>query len=118
MTATEIVIKRTGMTQEDAEFYVEMAEEKVRAYLNLDPDADLTPYVYQISDIATLYWQKDQSISQTKWSLGYGRETFQEGSVKHTIATMTGSVIFSTYDEAVINVLQTLDGTDGMVEFL
>ena len=118
MTAVEIVMKRTGMSQEDAEFYVAMAEDKVRTYLHLEPDADISAYTYQIADIATLYWQKDQSTLQSKFSLGYSRESFQEGSVRHTQAAMTGSAIFASYDQAVIAVLDTLDGTAGEIIFM
>jgi len=118
MTAEEIVIKRTGMSQEDAEFYVGMAEQKVRTYLGLDDEADVSAYTFQIADIAVLYWQKDQSTLQSKFSLGYSRESFQEGSVRHTQAAMTGSAIFASYDAAVIAVLDTLDGTAGEIIFM
>lgn len=118
MTAKDIVIKRTGMSDEDADFYVGMAEAKVRSYLSLDNEADLSPYMFQVSDIAVLYWQKDQSTLQSRYSLGYGRESFQEGSVRHTTVTMTGEAIFATYDAAVTSVLETLDGMSGEVYFL
>lgn len=118
MTAQELVIKRTGMSQEDADFYVELASERVRTYLHLDSEADLSAYTFQIADIAVLYWQRDQSTVQSQATLGYNRESFQEGNVRHTIANMTGSAIYATYDEAVIAVLATLDGMDGIVTFI
>lgn len=118
MTVKEIVMKRTGMSSEDADFYIAMAQERVRSYLHLAPDADLSKYTFQLADIATLYWQKDQSTQQSSASLGYSRESFEEGAVKHTVANMTGSAIFATYDAAVTLVLETLDGTDGTVRFL
>lgn len=118
MTAKEILIKRTGMSSEDADFYIAMAEAKVRTYLNLDDEADLTKYTFQIADIATLYYQKDKSVKQSEASLGYSRESFQEGNVHHTIATMTGSAIFASYDAEVLDILSTLDGMGGIVQFL
>ena len=118
MTAKEILIKRTGMSSEDADFYIAMAEAKVRTYLNLDDEADLSKYTFQIADIATLYYQKDTSVQQSEASLGYSRESFQEGNVHHTIASMTGSAIFASYDAAVLDILSTLDGMDGIVQFL
>ena len=100
----EIMMKRTGVGEEDADFYIEMAETKVRTYLNLEPEADISKYSFQVADIATLYWQKDTSVHQSQVSLGYASESFQEGNVRHTTASMTGSAIFATYDAAVLDI--------------
>lgn len=118
MTVKEMVMKRTGMSSEDADFYIAMAQERVRSYLHLEPEADLSKYDFQIADISTLYWQKDQATYQAKGTLGYNRESFQEGNVRHTIANMTGEAIFSSYDSAILSVLETLDGSSGNVIFL
>lgn len=118
MTAKDIVIKRTGMSAEDAEFYVAMAEARVRAYLHLDNDADLSAYVFAVADIAVLYWQKDTSTQNSAAVLGYTSSSFSEGGVSRSNAGMTGAAIQSTYDAAIDDVLAGLNGAGGLVVFL
>lgn len=109
MTATEIVIRRTGMSQVDAEFYVAMAEARVRAYLNLEDGADLSSYTFAIADIGVLYWQKDQSVSNLSKSYGYSTESFSEGGVSTSHGLMNGATVQSTYDTAINDILAGLD---------
>lgn len=118
MTPIDIVIKRTGMSADDAAFYVAMAETRVRAYLKLDSEADVTEYTFQIADIAVLYWQKDTSTKNSEATLGYTSSSFSEGGVSRSNAGMTGAAIQSTYDAAINDVLAGLDGTGGLVVFL
>lgn len=111
MTAKEILIKRTGMSSQDADYYVEMAERRVCEYLSLtygDPSTDLSPYTFAVSDIATLYYQKDKSTIGLEGKYGYQSESFSEGAVKSSHGFMTGSVVYSTYDNAINNVLAGL----------
>lgn len=117
MTATEMVIKRTGMSAEDATYYVEMAERRVCEYLGLDyedPTTDLSPYTFGIADIATLYYQKDQSSLALAGSYGYSSESFSEGAVRKSKTNWTGSYVYSTYDDAINRVLAGLQ-TNGVV---
>ena len=118
MTAIEIVERRTEMGTADATFYVGLAEARVRSYLHLESDADVSAYTAQVVDIAVLLWQKDQSTKNTSSSLGYSRETFTEGGVSHSVASMNGSLILATYENAIVDVLNTLDGINGQVVFL
>lgn len=113
MTANDIVIKRTGMSADDAEFYCEMAEARIRAYLKLEDDADLSSYTFAIADIAVLYWQRDQSTSNLASTYGYSSESFSEGGVSKSHALMNGGSIQSVYDTAIDNVLLGLDGKTG-----
>jgi hypothetical protein len=111
MTAEEIVIKRTNMTAEDASYYVEMAGRRVCEYLGLDygsEETDLTGYTFAIADIATLYYQKDQSTIAMAGHYGYNTESFSEGSVRASYGVMTGGAIYSTYDDAINNILSGL----------
>jgi hypothetical protein len=117
MTANEIVIKRTGMSAGDATYYVEMAERRVCDYLGLtygDPLTDLSPYVFAVADIATLYYQKDKSTVALDGKYGYSTESFAEGAVKASHGVMSGSKVYLVYDEAINNVLAGLE-TKGVV---
>lgn len=118
MTAEEIITKRTDMSEEDAAFYVAMSEARVRAYLHLADDADVSAYTFQIADIAVLYWQKDTSTKQSTATLGYESTSFSEGGVSKSVSGMTGSAIQSMYDTAINDILAGLDGSAGMVVFL
>lgn len=118
MTAEQIVIRRTGMSQADAEFYVALAEQKIREYLHLDAEADLSPYLMSTADIAVLYYQKDESTKNVSSSYGYKTESFSEGGVSESHGTMTGADIQTTYDSAINDVLAGLDGTGGLVVFI
>lgn len=118
MTIQQIIIKRTGMSAEDAAYYEAIAEARVRAYLNLPDSADISAYKFQICDIAVLYWQKDQSTYQSSGSLGYSRQSFSEGGVSETNAVMNGNIIQSTYDSAINDVLASLKGETGIVRFI
>ena len=118
MTPSEIVIKRTGMSAEDAAFYVAMAEARIRAYLDLTTEDDLTAYTFQIADIAVLYWQKDTSTKNSEATLGYASQSFSEGGVSKSQSGMTGAAIQTAYDEAINGVLADLKGAAGLVVFL
>ena len=110
MTAVEIFTRRTGVTEEsDINFYIEMAEERIRSYLGLDSEADISSYVFATADIAVLYWQQDQSSTALTASFGYESESFQEGSVSHTIKSANGAGVYSTYGQAILDILKQLD---------
>lgn len=120
MTAIEIVMRRTGMSQEDAEFYVAMAEARIRSYLHLGDEADLSSYVFATADIAVLYYQKDQSNMNLSKSYGWNSESFTEGGVSTSHNLMNGATVQSTYDNAINDVLIGLDSDGGVsvVRFL
>lgn len=110
MTAVEIFTRRTGVTEEsDVDFYIEMAEERIRSYLGLEEDSDVSKYVFATADIAVLYWQQDQSSTAITSSFGYESESFQEGSVSHTIKSANGASVYSVYEQAILDVLGQID---------
>lgn len=117
MDVIEMIIRRTGMTREDALYYEAMAEERIKAYLN-DDDADMSKYPFQISDIAVLYYQRDTSNQNSAKTLGYSRETFREGAVSVEKAGMTGASVQYTYESAIDDVLLSLDGSAHVLRFL
>ena len=118
MTAKEIVQKRMPtMSEEDVDFYIDMAETRVRGYLG-DETADLAKYSLQIADIAILYYQKDTSNNNAAKTLGYSREVFREGAVSAEKAGMTGASVQSTYDKAIDDLLLNLDGTAHILRLL
>lgn len=111
-TALEMVMKRTGLSAEDATYYVTLAEARVRSYLGLQQTASLDNYALQIADIAVLYWQRDTSEANSGASLGYSSERFQEGQMSETHTAMTGSVIWQTYERGILDILHTLNADE------
>lgn len=107
-TALEMVMRRTGLSAEDASYYVTLAEARVRSYLGLRNNANIDDYVMQVADIAVLYWQRDTSDVNSGASLGYSSERFQEGQMSETHTTMTGSAIWATYERSILEVLHTI----------
>lgn len=120
MTAEQIFQKRTGASNEDTEYYIELADTRVMHYLSLDAGADLSPYMLQIADIAVLYYQRDTSEKNTQGALGYSSESFSEGGVSESHAVMNAKVVKDSFDSSIDEVLATLDqdpGTAGKVVF-
>ena len=118
MDAQTLIIKRTGMSSEDAAFYEEYAETAIRAKLNMEDGADLSKYLFQIVDLAVLYWQRDTATQNSSASLGYESVSHSEGSVSESVKSMQGSVLYSTYNDAINDLLNGLDNPNGMVRFL
>lgn len=117
MTAIDIVIKRTNMSESDAAFYVSMAEMKVRQYLDLDDTASLERYTFSIADIAVLYYQYDESSKNAGHSLGFSSHSFTEGSVSESVSMMTGAEVSSVYIAQIDDVLSQIS-QDRMVYFI
>lgn len=118
MDAKSIAIKRTGMSSDDADIYVAMAEARIRDYLDLPDDADMSAYTFATADIAVLYWQMDQSAQHASSFLGFESQSFSEGGVSRSQTAMTGADIRSTYEAAIVDVLAGLSGSRGKVVFL
>lgn len=108
MDAMDIVIKRTGMDETDADFYIAMAQERIKASIGDDAVNNLTAYKLAVADIAVLYYQMDTSVQQSSGMLGYSSQSYTEGDVKETVEGMTGSAIRSTYDADIQSVLDNL----------
>lgn len=118
MDVTSIVIRRSGMSPEDADVYIQMAEARVRQYLRMLSDADVSDYAYSVADIAVLYWQLDRATQQSSGALGYKSMSQSEGGVSRSVTAMTGAETLTTYEDAIRAVLADLDGTRGRVVFL
>lgn len=118
MDAKSIVIKRTGMTPDDADVYVGMAYDRIRAYLSLPAESDVSDYVFAAADIAVLYWQMDKATQQASAYLGYESRSISEGGVSVSQSAMSGADIRSTYEDSIVDVLSGLDGRRGKVVFL
>lgn len=108
ITAEAMVKRRTGASNDDVAYYVELADARIRAFLGLPNDADLTPYMLQEADIAVLYYQRDTSEQNTGASLGYTSESFSEGQMSESHAIMNGSIISANYETAILQVLQSI----------
>lgn len=118
MTALDIIKKRTGLEEEDAQYYEAMAEARIASYLNIE-GADLSIYMFQVADIAVLYFQQDTATQNSAMTLGYVSHSFSEGGVSETLTGATGQAIWDTYSRAIDDVLATLENSrTGVVRFL
>ena len=122
MSAIDIVKRRTGMSDDDAQFYCELAEAKVRAYLRLKNDADLSQYLPGIAEIAQVYWSQDQATANRTASGTYGvqSESFSEGGVSTSRTLIDGSKSVTDSDTAITRILESLvrHGGVSVVRFL
>lgn len=119
MTAIEILMRRSDISEEDAAYYVDMAESRVCLFLKIDKSsADISAYLFSIADIATLMYQMDASIKNTKSTLGYSSRSFSEGGVSTSGSGMTGADIRVTYESEINQILNNLDNNAGKVRFL
>lgn len=109
MTATEIVMKRTGVAEDEASYYVELAVLRICKFLKVEEIA-IQDYLFPVVDIATLLYQMDNSVKNSKSHLGYETNSFSEGGVSVSKKGMTGSDIRSKYDDAINDVLNDLGG--------
>lgn len=112
------VIRRTGMEEEDAEYYVAKARARI---LRRIPDIEWTEAVEDAAaDIAVLLWQRDVATRNTIASLGYSKESIKEGAISKSKSAMDGTLVRSTYEDDIDRIIRSLAGdhTDGKVKFL
>lgn len=123
MNAVQILIRRTGMSEEDAQFYYSIAEDLVMKHVRevegptcccCRKPSDLSRFSYQIMSIATLMWQEDKSNAQASAGLGYESISFQEGNVSRKETALTGSYIRGAYGQAISDVLAEIDDVLGV----
>lgn len=114
MDEKQIIIRRTGMSNDDAEYYISLAKARIRGYLDLDDSADLSKYVFPIVDIAVLYWQMDTSTKASASSLGFTSKSVSEGGVSKSVSGMTGSAIYGDYEASIMEILLALDRRGGV----
>lgn len=118
MDAQTLIMKRTGMSSEDASFYEEYSETAIRSYLHLEADADLSVYLFTIVDLAVVYWQRDQATTNSASTLGYNSRSFSEGGVSESVSGATGSSVYESYQTAIDDILAGLDGSYGRTRFI
>ena len=108
ITAEQIFEKRTGASPEDTTFYLELADSRIRDFLGLDPEADISQYYLQESDIAVLYYQRDTSEQNMKWSLGFSSDKFTEGQMSESHELLNASVVSGQFETSILEILQSL----------
>ena len=119
MNAVEILMRRSGISEDDAVYYVNMAESRVCLFLKIDKNtANLDSYLFSVADIATLMYQMDESVKNSKSNLGYSSRSFSEGGVSTSGSAMNGSDIRAVYNAEIDNILNNLDDVAGKVRFL
>lgn len=119
MNAVEILMRRSDISEDDAAYYVNMAESRVCLFLKIDKaTADISNYLFSVADIATLMYQMDESVKNSKSNLGYSSRSFSEGGVSTSGSAMNGSDIRAVYDAEINKILDNLDDSAGKVRFL
>lgn len=118
MDAISQIMMRAGVEHDEAVRLATIAADRIRSYLSLPPDAVMDAYKYAIIDISVLYWQYDNAVRQSSASIGYSKETYSEGGVSHTVAALSGSAIWATYNGAIEDVLRGLNPNTGKVVFM
>lgn len=118
MTAIEMIIRRTDISEDDAGYYSTLAEMRVRMFLNLDESADLTPYTLGIAEIAILIYRSDKAAQEAEASAAYSSVSMSEGSVSKSVATISHAELAASYEKAIQEQLNNLSGQGGKVVFL
>lgn len=93
MTAYTIV-SRFITNADDANYYVAVAEQTVRSYLNYDNSRSLARFVNTVSNIALNMWRRDTAIAAstgTNTHAGVASESFSEGGVSQSYTYETAS---------------------------
>lgn len=110
LSAIEIVIKRTGLSEDDSDYYVTFAAARVRDRLGLSADVNVDEYMFKIADIATLLYQEDMSIRNAKHTLGYESYSVSEGGISKSQTGMTGSDVHAKYESEISDILNSIGG--------
>lgn len=108
--AVDMILRRTDISEDDARYYAELAEMRVREYLKLDVSVDLVSYLSSIVTIAILLYQSDTSSKNAATSLGYKSQSMSEGGISKSITAYTGSEISQMYEDQIEDVLARLGG--------
>ena len=117
-SATQMIMHRTRISEDDAAYYVNLAEMRIRDFLGLGESSPLDSYLFGIVDIATLMYQADTATKNSESSLGFKSESMSEGGVSKSCTAYTGSEIRETYETEIRNVLESLVNDAGKVVFI
>lgn len=115
LSATEIVMKRNGLSEDESDYYVRLAGARVKSFLNLNSDDSLEQYLFAVVDIATLMYQQDVSIRNAKETLGLNSYSVSEGGISKSQTSASGADIRTTYETEINDILS---GLNGKVRFL
>ena len=116
--AVDMVLRRTDIIEDDAKYYIDLAELKIRSYLKLAADETLEQYLFNIVDIAVLMYQSDVANKSAGSSLAYKSESMSEGGVSHSVTAYNGAEIHGIYDAKINEILEQLNSSIGQVMFL
>lgn len=116
--AVDMVLRRTDIIEDDAKYYIDLAELKIRNYLKLAADETLEKYLFNVVDIAVLLYQSDVANKSAGSSLAYKSESMSEGGVSHSVTTYNGAEIYGIYDAKINEILAQLNSAIGQVMFL
>lgn len=116
--AVDMVLRRTDIIEDDAKYYIDLAELKIRNYLKLAADETLEQYLFNIVDIAVLMYQSDAANKSAGSSLAYKSESMSEGGVSHSVTAYNGAEIHGIYDAKINEILEQLNSSIGQVMFL
>lgn len=110
LSAVEIVIKRTGLTEDDSDYYVTLAAARVRNHLKLATNDSVDEYMFKIADIATLMYQQDMSIRNAKSTLGFASYSVSEGGISKSQTSVAGSDVHAQYESEISDILNSIGG--------
>lgn len=110
MTVSEIIQLRTDLTDaETIASYVDLAEQRVRAYLNYEPSDDIERFSYTTADVAITLYNEDQAIKQAAASpSNLSAESFSEGGVSTSYTYKGTDSMKSEYEKTVASILSDL----------
>lgn len=110
MTVNQIIIHNTGITEAEADFYAEVAEMKVRTYLNYSDDDGIDKFTSAIAAIATILYNQEKclkNLTDNNNSI-VKSESFSEGSVSVNKSYLTNADISDNSESQINTELQKL----------
>jgi hypothetical protein len=109
MTISEIITLRTGLTDaETIASYVDLAEAKIRAYLNYEPSDSIERFSYTVADVAIALYDEDQAMAAAASNPALSAESFSEGGVNTSYTYKGQGNIQAEYESSVAKLLDSL----------
>lgn len=114
MVALKEIMARTGLSEGDAKTYVDMAEERVRLYLNYEDEESLTRFSSAISDVAVALYNKTEAVrtAQTAFlaNAGISSKSYSEGpvSISENYGNNGGLSVSQIYEEEIKSALNSI----------
>lgn len=108
MDAMKIMRHYLGDTT-NARFYIELAENEVRNYLNIPEDEDIGQFSHVIGEVGVLLYKRDETIEKASQNAGTQSESYSEGGVSESIKYKDIESIHQDYQDAIKKKLNTLN---------